>query len=135
MPDNNDDPITMYVIVREELGMGVGKTCAQCCHAVQQVLLHYFKALAVGAKLHGLPQTETDHVSITTKWLTEGSRKVILKADGNEWATLKSEFKSAFVVSDAGLTQLEPGTETVMTFMPQHKSNVSQTIRRLSALR
>ena len=40
---NQEDPIVMYLIVRESLGMGMGKTAAQCAHASQMLLLNIKK--------------------------------------------------------------------------------------------
>lgn len=135
MPENTTNPIVMYIIVREELGMSIGKCCAQVGHAVQAALIHYFKALAIDAKLHCLPQNEIDHTKLTTDWLANGSTKVILRADEKEWLGLKTEFsKDIFVVRDNGKTELEPGTETVMSMMPMRKSGVSKSIKRLQLL-
>ena|ERR1700733_6079702 len=135
MPENIDDPITMYIIVREELGMGVGKIAAQCCHACQAVLLHYFKAQIIGAKLHGLPTNESEQVKTTTDWLANGSRKITLKANEKEWLALKNEFsKIVFIISDNGLTQLKPNTETCMAFSPMRKSLVSKNVKKLQCL-
>lgn len=136
MPENNTyDPIVMYVIVREELGMSIGKCCAQVGHATQKVLLHYFKCLALNAKLH-VSQIEEEHNKLTGAWLANGSTKVILKADEKEWGELKTEFgKDIFVVVDNGRTELEPNTETVLVLMPQKKSGVSKSIKRLQTLK
>jgi len=136
MPENTNDPIVMYVIVREELGMSVGKTGAQIGHSIQYALIHYFKALAINAKLHCLPQNEINHTELTTRWLTNGSTKIILKATEKEWEELKAEFgkDNFFVVKDNGKTELEPGTETCASLSPMLKSSVSKSIKRLRLL-
>jgi peptidyl-tRNA hydrolase len=35
------DPIVMYLIVKESLGMSIGKTAAQCAHASQMLQLKF----------------------------------------------------------------------------------------------
>lgn len=136
MPENTYDPVVMYIIVREELGMSIGKTGAQIGHSIQYALIHYFKALAINAKLHCLPQNELNHTELTTRWLTNGSTKIILKADDKEWEELKTEFgkDNFFVVKDNGKTELEPGTETCASLSPILKSTVSKSIKRLRLL-
>jgi peptidyl-tRNA hydrolase len=137
-PANQNDPIVVYVVVREELGMSAGKTAAQACHGIQYLLLHYFKAQVLKAKAHDdsvFPQVEVDHIKLTTEWLGRDSRKVVLKANETDWAALRAEFKDAFVVRDNGLTEVQPGTETCFVLYPQRKSQVSQSIRKLSALK
>jgi peptidyl-tRNA hydrolase len=134
MPEETNDTLTMYIIVREGLGMGVGKMCAEACHGVQSCLLYYFKAEVLGAKLHW---NETEQLKTMTEWFANGSRKIVLKADEEEWTKLRNEpEKGVFVVKNVGLSGgIEPGTETVMCVMPQHKSQVSKTIKKLSALK
>ena len=38
---DQEDPIVMYLIVRESLNMSIGKTAAQVGHAVQMLHLKY----------------------------------------------------------------------------------------------
>jgi PTH2 family peptidyl-tRNA hydrolase len=136
MPENNNDPIVMYVIVRYELDMSIGKCSAQCARAMKQAMLHYFKALALNAKLHCLPQSEIDHTELTTKWLTNGSTTVILGASDKEWEELKMEFgkNEYFIIKDAGKTEVEPGTETCASLSPMRESSASPSIKRLRLL-
>jgi peptidyl-tRNA hydrolase, PTH2 family len=137
-PEQQNDPIVLYLIVREELNMSIGKTAAQVGHGVQYVLMHYVKACALKAKMHDdnlFPKDEQDHIKLTTEWLGHGSTKIVLKADNKEWETLKAELgNSLFLVRDNGLTELTPGTETVMALSPLRKSTVPNRIRRLQVL-
>lgn len=137
-PEQQNDPIVLYLIVREELNMSVGKTAAQVGHGVQYMLLHYFKASVLKAKTHDdsiFPKNEHEHIKLTTEWLGQGSRKVVLKADENEWGHIKAELgNDLFLVKDNGLTELQPGTETVMALNPMRKSTVPNRIKRLQVL-
>ena len=95
------------ILVRTDLKMGTGKKCAQSCHA------------SVSA---------SDLVRIQDKsawknWKNTGQKKVVLKIQSMEQLNeLKKKFKSNkipfFIVNDAGLTQLTPGTITAVGIGP-----------------
>ena len=95
------------ILIRTDLKMGVGKKCAQSCHA------------SVSA---------SDFVRIQDKpawksWKNTGQKKVVLKIHSLEQLNdLKEKFKSKkipfFIVNDAGLTQLTPGTITAVGIGP-----------------
>ncbi len=95
------------ILIRTDLKMGTGKKCAQSCHA------------SVSA---------SDLVRIKNKviwknWKNTGQKKVVLKVMGmddlNE-IVVKLEKKNIpyFLVKDAGLTQLSPGTTTALGIGP-----------------
>lgn len=131
---DNEDPIVLYLIVRDSLNMSAGKGMAQSGHAVEKILLKYFKIQILSVKKYLNLFTDEDvmHVKIATEWMEHGSRKVVLKADEKEWAKLKEEFgNNCFIVKDAGKTEVMPGTETIMALWPQRRSTCSKTIKRL----
>lgn len=131
---SQEDPIVMYLIVRESLGMSTGKTAAQCAHAAQALTLKYMKL---------------DKVALTTndykqkimwlefqEWMDSSFRKVVLKADDKEWQKLKGEFKDNMVlIVDAGLTEIPSGSETVIGLWPMKKSLVPKIVKRLQVLK
>jgi peptidyl-tRNA hydrolase len=141
------DPICLYIVVREDLNMSVGKMCVQVGHAVDKVILNYTDMLIDHIIAHtpaegevSIPATKrndfADINAIFIQWRNTGRRKITLIADRKEWIKLKAEFgTSAFIVVDAGLTELEPGTETVMGFLPMRKSNRPKILKRLQALK
>jgi len=61
-------------------------------------------------------------------------RKATLVADDKEWEKLKEQLW-CFVVKDAGLTEVDPGTETVMALWPMRKSEVPKLVKRLQTLK
>ncbi len=61
-------------------------------------------------------------------------RKVVLGADDKEFEKIKTELK-CFVVTDAGLTELEPGTETVISLWPMFKNGAPKFIKKLQVLK
>jgi len=95
------------ILIRTDLKMGTGKKCAQSCHA------------SVSA---------SDLVRIQNKpvwknWKNSGQKKVVLKIqniDQLKELTAKFELNKIpyFVVNDAGLTQLTPGTTTTVGIGP-----------------
>ncbi len=134
--DHQEDPLVMYLIVREIVTMGVGKTAAQCAHASQMLQLKYQKLCEnyLSLKIHR--DSFDDKFNIFEKWLSTSFRKVVLKADEKEWAKLKAEFKDSMVlVVDSGLTEIAPNTETVIGLWPMYKSQVPKIVQRLQALK
>ena len=133
---NQEDPIIMYLIVRESLNMSIGKTAAQCAHASQMLLLNHFDLMQ---KDHcGWASIEEKNITtIFTEWLDTSFRKVVLKADEKEWIKLKTQLsKEQFVVVvDVGLTELAPQTETVIGIIPMRKSEAPKLIKRLQVLK
>lgn len=119
---DQEDPIVMYLIVREGLGMSMGKTAAQCAHASQMLLLEYLD----GAK-----------DNLMEEWLKGSFRKVVLKADESEWNKVLDNIpeKGRIVVIDAGLTELDPHTATVIGVFPMRKSERPKIIKRLQTLK
>ena len=153
---NQEDPIIMYLIVREKLGMSIGKTAAQCAHAAQMLQLKYGKLeirleeLETIDKLFGMLNEEErnewdkKHPNYYQylEWLEGSFRKVVLRANENEWQKIKTEFtlfdkemEYMALVVDAGLTEVEPNTETVIGLWPMKKSVVPKLIKRLQVLK
>lgn len=135
---NQPDPIIMYLIVRESLNMSIGKTAAQCGHACQMILLEFLKeAQNITFMSNSDYEDYLDCKLIFSHWLQTSFRKVVLKADEKEWVKIKELFHgySKVVVVDAGLTELEPNTETVIGLMPIYKSKVPKLIKRLQVLK
>lgn len=100
------------IIIRKDLEMSVGKKCVQCCHA------------AIGAY-------EKTPKKIREKWKKEGSKKVVLEI--NTKKELIEAFKKAeklkipsFLVKDAGLTELKPGTPTTLGIGPEEEEKINK---------
>jgi len=97
----------MVLVVRTDLGMGKGKAAAQCAHAALDC---YRKAVK-------------RHQAALTAWETTGQAKVCLKTDSEEaLLELASKAKSNginwAIVRDAGRTQVESGSLTVLGIGP-----------------
>lgn len=151
-----EDPIVMYLIVRESLNMGVGKTAAQTAHASQMLTFKYFTMKEASSTLQKqmqplfnappdakeMAKLKASYVklahplSIMGEWLNSSFRKVVLRASDKEWAKLKEEFKDSMIlVVDAGLTEIPSGSETVIGLWPMKKSQAPKIIKRLQVLK
>lgn len=123
---SQEDPIVMYLIVRESLNMSAGKIGAQCAHAAQMLMIVYNET--VSEDLCGWSMSHNK--DIFDSWLKSSFRKVVLKADEKEWLKIKTEFKDEMVlVIDAGLTEIPSGSETVIGLWPRHKSANSKLLK------
>jgi peptidyl-tRNA hydrolase len=127
-----DDPLIVYLVVRESLNMSIGKTSAQCGHAIQLLMQSYFD-------LHfSFPKHDTDaKLRRVIYWLRKDLpgkyRKVVCRADEKEWVKLKEELEHTVVI-DSGLTEIEPNSETVLVFWPMYRSERTKTLKRLRLL-
>ena len=103
------------ILIRTDLKMGTGKKCVQSCHA------------SVSA---------SDLVRVQNKatwkaWKNSGQKKVVLKVQDMEqliemMKKLESKNFLYFVVKDAGLTQLSPGTTTAIGIGPVSSEEIDK---------
>lgn len=110
-----DEEIKQVIIIRMDLEMGKGKLAAQAAHAS---LMSYFEA-------------EKEDKSIAKEWLDTGEKKIVLKvSDQDSLEKLYKAFKFKKVpcalVSDAGMTQLPPGSKTALGIGPWHASKIDE---------
>lgn len=103
------------ILIRTDLKMGTGKKCAQSCHA------------SVSAS----DLVRINNKAIWKNWKNSGQKKVILKTNTIEElmevvAKLEKENLSYFLVKDAGLTQLPPGTTTALGIGPALSQDIDK---------
>ena len=123
---DQEDPWIMYLIVRDSLGMSAGKTAAQVGHAVGIMYGHYYYII-----------NDDDHMLMKDSflsWKGDSFRKVVLKAKDKHWDKLKDRL-DCFVVRDAGLTEIDPGSETVIGVWPMKRSERINILRKLQTLK
>ena len=120
--ESNDSSSTMVLIVRTDLKLSTGKMVAQTGHAAVEV--------ALKAK-----RNESD---LLTRWRNEGARKIALKVPDED--TLKRLFGEAteaglvaYLVKDAGHTEIPPGTLTVVGILGPRRA-VDALVGELSLL-
>jgi len=117
------EELKQVIIVRMDLEMGKGKLAAQVAHAS---LMSYFEAEKIDR-------------TIAKGWLDTGEKKIVLKVADDE-ALVKLfkafEFKKVpcALVSDAGLTQLPPGTKTALGIGPWKSTEIDHFTKGLKLL-
>jgi len=105
------------------LKLSPGKTAVQVAHA------------AVSCAL----QAKKNHKSVFDPWYKEGQKKVVLKAkDLKEIYQLKAQAETqglvVSLISDAGLTEIPPGTVTCLGIGPAKSSVVDKVTGSLPLL-
>ncbi len=113
----------MVIVIREDLGLSRGKTAVQVAHAAVSCALNAKKKRSI----------------VFRKWFDEGQRKVAVKVKGlKELYELKSQAESMGIgtalISDAGLTEVEPGTVTCLGIGPDKSENIDRITGNLPLL-
>ena len=109
------DEIKQVIIIRKDLRMGPGKTVAQGAHAS---LMSYLQVVGSG------------HKEVADRWIEEGEKKIVLKVESEETLRKLHEgfrYKKipCALVSDAGLTELQPGTVTALGVGPWSSNEIN----------
>ncbi|XP_014774760.1 peptidyl-tRNA hydrolase 2, mitochondrial [Octopus bimaculoides] len=119
----NNGEMKFVVVVRSDLKMGKGKIAAQCCHAAVQA----FERL------------QRKNPKLVAAWKDFGQPKIIVKVD-DEQTLLELTRKAidaglnASLISDAGHTQITPGSKTVLGVGPGPSSLVDEVTGHLKLL-
>jgi PTH2 family peptidyl-tRNA hydrolase len=95
------------ILLRTDLKMGTGKKCAQSCHA----------------SISAADLVRVREKDVWKKWKELGQKKIVLKINNLDELheiirQLEKEKIIYFIVQDAGLTQLPPGTTTAVGIGP-----------------
>lgn len=108
--------------MRTDLDMGKGKMVAQGSHASVEAFL----------------DCQRKHPDWVDRWLGEGQKKIVLKVDSKEALTMLFEevkrLLPAKLVTDAGHTQLEPGTVTCLGIGPAPETELDRFVSRYKLL-
>jgi len=114
----------MYFVVRTDLKMGAGKVASQVAHAA---IMLYKRAVKESPQL-------------VRSWELRGQPKIVLKAPGghDELVRLEAEASAAGVVTavvrDAGHTQVDAGTATVLGIGPVSAEEANKVTGNLKLL-
>ena len=116
--------LKLVLVVREDLGMSIGKTAAQCAHA----------AVGIVGKLR------KSRSPLLGAWEACGQTKITLKCEGIAELTALAQAAMAAglpveVIQDAGRTEVEPGTHTVLAIGPGTREAVDAVTGKLKLLR
>lgn len=109
------DEIRQAIIIRSDLEMSRGKLVAQGSHAS---LMSYFEANRADP-------------SIAKQWIASGEKKIVLKVSDEEaLVKLYNAFRFRGVpcalVTDAGLTEVPPGSKTALGVGPWQGSKIGE---------
>ncbi|OTB12909.1 hypothetical protein K445DRAFT_320405 [Daldinia sp. EC12] len=121
----------LVLVVRTDLGMTKGKIAAQCSHAT----LACYKTLSHAAQRN----TSSAEARLLQRWERRGQAKIAVqvKSEG-ELLELMAKARSlgitAEVIQDAGRTQIDPGSLTVLGVGPAPKSLVDNVTGALKLL-
>lgn len=112
----------MVMVVRKDLKLSPGKLAVQVSHAAV--------TCAIKSKKNNT------HFK---KWYNEGQKKVVVKCEDVEHMMFlrdkaKKEGLTTCIVTDAGLTEIEPGTKTVLAIGPGPNNLVDNITGDLSLL-
>lgn len=111
------------ILIRKDLNADKGKIAVQVAHAsVSSALL-----------------VQKKKPKLFEKWKTYGQKKVVLKVENEkELREFKKKATSARIpnvlISDAGLTQLAPGTTTALGIGPAEDDKIDQLVGSLKLM-
>jgi len=118
----------MVVVARSDLELSPGKLAAQACHAA--LAAHRF---AISATTSASGNNSHSSQTVLSQWRAGGEKIVILRGPtgGGEMGGLGGVIAAAarlglphFAVRDAGRTEVEPGTVTVLAVGPAEEGEV-----------
>ena len=110
------------IVVREDLRMSPGKLAVQVAHG----------------SIAAAERTRNERKEWLKAWLAEGQKKVVVKAEEDELHELRNQAVELGIpnelIQDAGLTELPPGTTTVLAMGPAPNELVDKITRNLPLL-
>jgi len=97
------------IVLRDDLNMSKGKMISQACHA----------------SLNAYKKASSQKIS---EWKSQGSKKIALTHDDLQELLENAQRLElpTYLVSDAGMTELEPGTRTALAIGPDEESKIDQ---------
>ena len=111
----SEESLTMVLVTRKDLTLSKGKLAAQCGHAAVECAL----------------KAKRESPKTLEKWRTNGARKVVLEAPSLD--ALKRLFGAAqaagiiaYMVRDAGHTEIPSGTVTVVGLGPDTRQRIDE---------
>lgn len=118
-----DEPVFAYkqcLVIRTDISMSCGKRCAQAAHA------------SIGAYEHA-------DKNLKKAWLSEGQKKVVLKASSERTLHELKVFAdragiASSLIQDAGMTEIPPGTITALGLGPAKSADLDRITGNLPLL-
>ena len=115
------------IVVRKDLKLSCGKIAVQVAHGSTMLILEI------------LESSNEKWKSWLREWINEGQKKVVLKVDNlDELLKLYEKAKElnlpCVIIKDAGLTEIPPGTITVLAIGPAPEELVDKVTGHLKLL-
>lgn len=99
------------IVINKDLSMSKGKLAAQVAHAS---LNTYLKA----------------DTQVRSNWKSSGAKKIVLQTDEENFQKIMEKAERlnipCYKVNDAGLTELDPGTQTAIGLGPEEASKIDK---------
>ena len=112
--------LKQVIVLRTDVGMSTGKMIAQACHAS----LKSYKKASDKAK---------------SQWESTGSKKIAVENDEDSLQEKLQQAKTlqipAALISDAGHTELKPGTKTALAIGPAESAKIDQITSELKLIK
>ena len=113
----------MVIVTRKDLNLTPGKLAAQVAHAAVACVL----------------STKKNNSKWFNKWQTEGAKKAVVKVESEEeFYSLKQKAEqlkiAAYIIEDAGQTEIPAGTKTVLGVGPAPTNIIDQVTGSLPIL-
>jgi PTH2 family peptidyl-tRNA hydrolase len=128
-----EDPIVQYYIVRTDIPMSSGKIGAQIAHGAMMFLMGYQEVTNQWFHFDS-SSPKPPHLIRVEEWLKGSFRKVVLGGTKKDFEKIISDLP-VFLVRDAGLTEVDPNSETVLVTWPMLKSSQPTFLKRLQVLK
>jgi PTH2 family peptidyl-tRNA hydrolase len=141
--DLRGEQTKMALVVRRDLKMGVGKIAAQCAHAAVAAVDEIHSRAPAGGATTGAegaaPSQEHEWQMWLDAWNAVGCAKVVLQVDSEDaidklLRDARAAKLPAYLVRDAGRTQIAAGSKTVLAVGPAPVSRVDQVTGSLKLL-
>ncbi|KAG1346617.1 peptidyl-tRNA hydrolase 2, mitochondrial [Cocos nucifera] len=119
----NGEELKMVLVVRQDLRMGAGKIASQCSHAATGMYSEMLQS----------------HRSLLRQWEQCGQPKIVLSCKNQQEMNKLKEAADrcglpTFVVADAGRTQVQAGSRTVLAIGPGRKADIDSVTGKLRLL-
>jgi len=121
--DEDSDSLKMVIVVRQDLKMTKGKIASQCAHAA---IACYQQAKRCAKRKLKL-------------WQRNGSAKIVVKCQTQQqleelYVQARNSRLTASLIRDAGRTQIEPGSTTVLGIGPAYQQELNDVTGHLKLL-
>ena len=123
----------MVIVTRGDLKLSKGKLCAQCSHGAVDAVMR-------SGTMSADPAINQRHLENLQQWSSQGQTKIVVQADTEAdvvelYHKAKEANHNCTIVRDAGRTEVESGTITVVCIGPSKISKINEITGHLKLLK